>query len=128
MGRNKFVYTTAIKKVRNLYSKDAIRKLIIQGGSSAGKSIAILALLIHLAASEPGTHISCVAESFPHLRRGIIKDYLGLMKMTGRYIDQNWNKTNSTYTFSNGSVIEFFSADDASKMRGARRNILFRNE
>ncbi len=32
------------------------------------------------------------------------------------------------YEFSNGSVIEFFSADDSSKLRGARRDVLYINE
>ncbi len=128
MSKSKFIYTTAIKKLRALYAKDGIRKLIVQGGSSAGKSIAILALLINVAASEPQSHISCVSESHPHLRRGVIKDFISLMKTTGRYIDKHWNKTNSTYAFSNGSIIEFFSADDASKMRGSRRTHLFINE
>ena len=50
------------------------------------------------------------------------------MKVTNRYIDSHWNKTNSIYTFGNGSYIEFFSVEDDSKLRGARRNCLYINE
>jgi phage terminase large subunit len=50
------------------------------------------------------------------------------MKLTGRYIDKNYNRTNLIYTFSNGSYIEFFSVEDEAKLRGARRNILYVNE
>lgn len=50
------------------------------------------------------------------------------MDWTGRYIDTNWNKTLLTYTFANGSFIEFFSADQEAKLRGARRHILYINE
>jgi phage terminase large subunit len=50
------------------------------------------------------------------------------MKMTGRFFREHFNATNSVYTFSNGSYIEFFSADNDSKLRGARRNILYINE
>lgn len=50
------------------------------------------------------------------------------MKLTGRYIDANWNRTLLTYYFSNGSYIEFFSADQEDKVRGPRRNILYINE
>ena len=32
------------------------------------------------------------------------------------------------YQFKNGSIFEFFSADDSSKLRGARRDILYINE
>jgi len=48
--------------------------------------------------------------------------------MTNRYVDSHWNRTNSIYTFGNGSFIEFFPADSADKLRGSRRNILFVNE
>jgi len=39
-----------------------------------------------------------------------------------------WNKTHLTYTFANGSFIEFFSADQEDKLRGARRHVLYVNE
>ena len=50
------------------------------------------------------------------------------MEWTGRYNDNNWNRSLLTYRFSNGSYIEFFSAEMESKLRGARRNILYINE
>jgi len=50
------------------------------------------------------------------------------MKWTNRYYDERFNKTLLRYEFANGSVIEFFSADDSSKLRGARRDILYINE
>ena len=57
-----------------------------------------------------------------------MRDFLNIMKETGRYFDERFNKTESKYTFSNGSYIEFFSADEPSKLRGARRDILYINE
>lgn len=119
-----FKYTTAIDKIRKIKS----RKKIIQGGTSAGKTMAILAILIDKAARTPNTEISIVSESIPHLRRGCIKDFLKIMKETGRFNEASFNKTYLKYEFANGSYIEFFSADDDSKMRGARRNILYINE
>ena len=50
------------------------------------------------------------------------------MRWTNRYFDDRFNKTLLRYEFANGSSIEFFSADDASKLRGARRDILYINE
>jgi phage terminase large subunit len=50
------------------------------------------------------------------------------MKETGRFIPTHYNKTLLRYEFTNGSYIEFFSADDESRLRGARRNILYMNE
>jgi phage terminase large subunit len=119
-----FVYTTAIKKLRKL---DA-RKKVIQGGTSAGKTFGILPILIDKAIKTPRLEISVVSETVPHLRRGAIKDFLKIMDLTGRYIEANWNRTLLTYKFSNGSYIEFFSAEQESKLRGARRNVLYINE
>jgi phage terminase large subunit len=50
------------------------------------------------------------------------------MKETGRYIGQNYNKTLLRYEFSNGSYMEFFSADVEEKLRGGRRQVLYINE
>lgn len=119
-----FVYTTAIKKIRALKK----RKKVIQGGTSAGKTFGILPVLISKAAAKPFLEISVVSESIPHLRRGAMKDFLKIMKLTNRYVDDHWNRSLLTYTFANGSYIEFFSVEDESKVRGARRNILYVNE
>lgn len=116
--------TTALKKIRSL--KNRIK--VIQGGSSAGKTISILILLIDKCIKNPGLEVSVVSESIPHLRRGCVKDFLKIMKDTGRYIPSNYNKTLLRYEFTNGSYIEFFSADSEEKLRGGRRQILYINE
>ena len=119
-----FRKTTAITKILNL--KKRIK--IIQGGTSAGKTFGILPVLIDRAARTEGIEISVVAETIPHLRRGALKDFLKIMKWTGRFFEDRFNKSLLRYEFANGSVIEFFSADDSSKLRGARRDILYINE
>ena len=119
-----FKRTTATNKVLSL--KKRIK--IIQGGTSASKTYSILAVLINKAATIPSLEISVVAETIPHLRRGALRDFLKIMKSTGRYFEERFNKSLLRYEFANGSVIEFFSADDSSKLRGARRDILYINE
>jgi phage terminase large subunit len=119
-----FKRTTSINKLLKLEK----RKKVIQGGTSAGKTFGILPILIDRAAKTPRLEISVVSETIPHLRRGAIKDFLKVMDWTGRFIDSNWNRTLLTYKFANGSYIEFFSAEQESKLRGARRNILYINE
>jgi phage terminase large subunit len=103
------------------------RKKVIQGGTSAGKTLAILAVLIDIAAKNK-TEISVVSESIPHLRRGAIKDFAKVMQWTGRWVADRWNKTLLTYHFANGSIIEFFSADSEARLRGARRQVVYINE
>lgn len=119
-----FTYTTGIDKMRRL-SK---RIKVIPGGSSAGKTYGILPILIQRALETPLTEISVVSESVPHLRKGALKDFLKILKATGRYVDSHYHKTLLTYTFHNGSYIEFFSAEQESKVRGPRRHILYINE
>jgi phage terminase large subunit len=119
-----FVRTTVINKILNL------TKFVkgIQGGTSAGKTFAVLPVLIDIAAKNKLTEISVVAESIPHLKRGAMKDFKKIMVETNRFVDSRWNATDFKYTFANGSQIEFFSADNDSKLRGARRDYLYMNE
>lgn len=116
--------TTAQTKIKALRKR--IR--IVQGGTSSSKTFTILPLLIQYAIQTPNSEISVVAESIPHLKRGALKDFLKIMDWTNNMNHNNFNKSNLTYKFSNGSYIEFFSADQPDKLRGARRDILFINE
>ena len=109
-----FKYTRAIRKLRKL--KKRIK--VVPGGTSAGKTFGILPILIDKAIKNENLEISVVSESIPHLRKGALKDFLKIMKSTGRYIDANYNRTLLTYTFASGSYIEFFSADQEDKVRG----------
>jgi phage terminase large subunit len=101
----------------------------IPGGTSASKTISIILYLIARAQSDKTpTLTSIVSESFPHLRRGALRDFLMIMKEHGYYNDKLFSRANSAYTFETGSVIEFFSVDQPDKLRGARRDRLFMNE
>src|SRR3990167_2726765 len=120
-----FVRTGAVEKIINLEKR--IR--IVSGGTAAGKTIGILLYLIDLAQSdEKPTLTSIVSESFPHLKRGVMRDFLNIMEECRRFKDERWNKTDYIYTFGTGSKIEFFSADQPGKVRGPRRQRLFLNE
>ncbi len=104
------------------------RVRIVRGGTSSSKTFSIIPMLIHHAVTNPKQEISVVAETIPHLRRGALRDFLKIMDMIGMYDDTCYNKSTMTYKFSNGSFIEFFSADNPAKLRGARRDVLFINE
>lgn len=117
--------TNAYKKIKSLTKR--IR--VIAGGTSAGKTEGILMWLLVLAQHDTKpTLTSIVSESFPHLSRGAMRDFLGILEAQNDFYDDQWDKTNHIYTLSNGSKIEFFSADQAGKVRGPRRDRLFINE
>lgn len=120
-----YIISTAVRKLHKLQKR--IRA--IPGGTSAGKTIGIIEVLIDLAQRDViPTITSVVSESFPHLKRGAIRDFLDIMKVQNYYKDDLWNRSDYTYTFETGSKIEFFSVDQPSKVRGPRRNRLFINE
>ena len=120
-----YTVTTATKKIMALNK----RFRAIQGGTSAGKSVSVLLYLIARAQGDKvATLSSVVSESFPHLKRGVMKDFLSIMTEHGYYKEERWNRTDFTYEFETGSKIEFFSADSPDKVRGPRRDRLFINE
>jgi len=120
-----YLISTATKRI-SLLNK---RIRAIPGGTSAGKTISIEQILIHFAQTDKTpTLTSIVAESIPHLKRGAIRDFKNMMISAGYWKDSNWNATDSIYTFETKSQIEFFSTDNADKLRGARRDRLFINE
>jgi len=117
--------TTATKKISAL--KKRIR--IVQGGTSASKTVSIVLYLIARAQSDTvPTLTSVVAESIPHLKRGAMRDFKQIMQTHQYWSEKRWNVQDSTYTFETGSQIEFFSTDNGDKLRGARRDRCFMNE
>jgi len=116
--------TTAQVKISQLRK----RVRIVRGGTSSSKTFSIIPLLIDYAVKNAKCEISVVSETIPHLRRGAIRDFLKIMEMIGMFDPLKWNKSSWTYKFSNESYIEFFSADQPQKLRGARRDVLFVNE
>jgi len=120
-----FLQTTAFNKIDSL--KKRIR--IIQGGTSASKTISILLYLIAYAQTDKvKTLTSIVAESIPHLKRGALRDFKNIMTAHNYWKDDSWSASDSIYTFETGSQIEFFSTDNGDKLRGSRRDRLFMNE
>jgi len=120
-----FKETTAYKKINQLRKR--IR--VIQGGTSASKTISVLLYLIGYAQTDKKkTLTSIVSESIPHLKRGVIRDFKNILQTHGYWKDANWNETDKIYTLETGSQIEFFSTDNGDKLRGARRDRLFVNE
>lgn len=116
--------TTAFQKINELEQR--IRA--VTGGTSASKTISILIWLIAYAQTFPDEIISVTSESFPHLKRGAIRDFLNIMEAQHYFKDDLWNKTDSVYHFETGSIIEFFGVESWEKVKGARRDVLFVNE
>lgn len=122
-----FRVTTSLKKIRSLKKRDGVKKPVhvIQGSSSAGKTLAIIAIMIDKCCKNQGLEMSVISESIPHLKKGALKDFLKIMKSTNRFQKSHYNATERKYTFSTGSYMEFFSPES---VLGSRRTHLFINE
>lgn len=110
------------------YAQSA-RVVANKGGTRSSKTYSVVQLLLTISLMS-SKFISIVSESFPHLRRGVMKDFAEIIDgeglMEGR--DYKFNKSEYKYEFQNGSVVEFFSVDNWGKVKGSRRDILFINE
>lgn len=101
--------------------------VVNKGGTRSGKTWALLQLCYTLASNKPNILISIVGESVPFLKRGAIRDFQTMLGNDWR-VDW-WNATNKVYSIpTTNSAIEFFSADNESKVHGSSRDYLFLNE
>lgn len=114
------IYEAAKKRPRYISNK---------GGTRSTKTYSTLQFL-HLlipAVDKAGDITSVVSESFPHLKKGAIRDFESIIghPLKG---DSHWNETEHTWTYDNGAKLEFFSADNSDKVHGSQRKRLFVNE
>ena len=109
--------------------KSRPRYISNKGGTRSTKTYSTLQFL-HLLIpkkDKAGDVTSVVSETFPHLKKGAIRDFEAIV---GHPLDSDpaWNATNSVYTYPNGAKLEFFSADKPDKVLGPARKRLFLNE
>lgn len=124
---------TSVAKKTLVAWKRHLRYISSCGGTRSGKTHAILqtfilAIIEEVNLQKAATVNSVVSESMPHLQRGAIRDFKAIMEKEGLWEETRWNETQHTYTFSNGSLLEFFSVDNAGKVHGSARDRLFINE
>ncbi len=106
------------------------RVIVNQGGTSSGKTYAILQVLFFKAIYEPGAVITVVAQDVPNLKAGAYRDAKGIWAMSS-FIQQFCGRPNETdrlFSFSNGSLIEFKSYADEQDAKSGKRDYLFVNE
>ncbi len=105
------------------------RVLVLQGGTRSwlGKTYSALQWIIRTCHKHQGMTISIVRKTLPALKSSALRDFIEILQSLGLYNENNHNKTEGTYLLNN-NLIEFFSVDDASKIRGRKRDILFANE
>lgn len=120
-----FAQTTALEKLESMTRFYRV----LQGGMSAGKTIAVLLYLINYLQTNREKLISVASGSAPQLRTGALRDFENILKAQNLMPFFDWQKTTNTFTYlPTDSQIEFIALDDETKARGARRDVLFVNE
>lgn len=122
--------TTAVF-AKNIRCYNAGARLIAnKGGARSSKTFSIIQLLLLIALKSPkALLISVVSESFPHLKKGCLRDFCMILELEGMRegVDYTYNRTDSIFKVGKCSI-EFFSADSPGKVHGPQRDILFINE
>lgn len=120
--------TTALNKIEAALYEPTFYK-VIQGGQGAGKTYAIMTLLVGYCESYPESRVTVVGMSYDHLKDGAISDFKAIMREVNKWDDTIWNKSEHTYFFKNGSELQFRSIDKLEgKGRGPRRDVAYVNE
>ena len=104
--------------------------VVNQGGTSSGKTYSILQVLIIKASEKPNQIITVVGQDIPNLKVGAIRDFdtiLSSSEFFNSLIKQR-NISDRTYTFTNGSKIEFKSYENEQDAKSGKRDYLFLNE
>lgn len=124
--KNGIHLNTKVFRSTTLALTDKIPYLIQQGGTSSGKTFNILlALFEYCLMNDQALIVSIVAETFPVLKKGAIRDFDTILAM----VNYDGGKNKSEYTYKIGkSTFEFFAVDNAGKAKSGKRDILFINE
>lgn len=121
-------HTAVFTKNYNAYLDDKVRFIVNTGGSRSSKTYSIIQLLIYIALTKENKMISIVRKSMPAIKASVYRDVLTVINDLdiGHLIKQN--KSDMTFSFGNGSIIQFFSVDDSQKLRGRKHDYVFLNE
>lgn len=122
----KYSVTTTLEKIQTL-EKTGRRTWVIQGGTSAGKTVAILLYIVDYLLTHPRTSAWVVTDTLANLKDGALEDFNEIMAETNAASKFMWNIAESTGRFSNGSKIKFRGVDTM-RGHGPRRELLYVNE
>lgn len=104
------------------------RRVGHQGGMGSGKTVNIVAALATMCAEENGGVTTVTAQSFPHLKGGALRDFEMYVYPEFKSAIKQYHRTDHTFTFKSGSILEFKVFENEMAARGQRRKRLFVNE
>lgn len=124
---------TQLYEVTELYDENlnATERVVVnQGGTSSGKTYAIMQVLFWLAMSEANQVVTVVGQDVPNLKKGAYRDATTIrnesdvLTLVYPYV----NEGERIFKCINGSIIEFSSFKDEQDAKSGKRDYLFINE
>lgn len=119
--------TTVFQKNWEALNSDT-RYIENRGGSRSSKTYSLSQCLILYCIQNKDVSVSIIRKTFPALRATVMRDFFKVLDDLNLYDPKKHSKSQHIYKFPNGSFVEFFSADDAQKLRGRSRDLAFLNE
>ena len=120
------ISTSALYRQNFISNADIV---VNQGGTSSGKTYAILQVLFAKAISE-ACIITVVGQDIPNLKVGALRDAIDIHNGDEAIKQQVtfYNRSDRVFSFRNGSIIEFNSYDNDQDAKSGKRDYLFVNE
>lgn len=115
-------------KVFRVLNNSRSRVTSLRGGTRSGKTYNVLIFLILVWARLAENQICTVARNtMPALRASAMRDFFEILNKLNLYRESAHNKTNNEYQIGT-NLFEFIGVDQAERVRGRKRNVLFLNE
>ena len=111
---------------QDLISQDK-RINVFQGSSRASKTYNILIYWVYILLQEDNKVLSIVRKTLPALKGSVLRDLKQILIDFGVFNPDDWHSVDGYYQLGT-NLIEWFSVDDETKLRGRKRDYLFINE
>lgn len=103
------------------------RICVFQGSSRASKTYNILIYWVYKLLQEDNKVLSIVRKTLPALKGSVLRDLKEILIKFGVYEQSKWHSVDGYFELGT-NIIEWFSVDDETKLRGRKRDYLFINE
>lgn len=120
-------------KVTKLYAQtsQSSKPIVVhEGGTSSGKTYAVMQYLLLTAATQKNKIITVVGQDIPNLKVGAYRDAKNIIGEINLLSQELYfiNKSERTIQFNNGSIVEFNSYKDEQDAKSGKRTHAFFNE
>lgn len=113
---------------KNIDGSRKYKYIINTGSSRSSKTYSILQLFWITALTQPNKRLSIWRETKADTRMTILADLKKALPTLPNYENVIFNKTESIFTFPNGSTIEFMGSDEENRLHGFSGDIVLINE